>query len=230
MLLARCGATEEARVLFARVPWKPLDEDDEDIYHAVRLHQILGGVEAVRHLVNDQLAGFIAGQTPDGDTDLLMRRAIGWAFVMADEPERARPWLENSVVTMEAPSLGVHEFQSTVEMLEASAWLKVRDGDTARARELAQAAIERLSVAASAGMDQNATYALSHALALGLSGRHEAALAELERAVALGWSEPAFVRADPRWAGLLRDPVAQGLLARAERRVPPARVAVATTR
>ena len=76
-------------------------------------------------------------------------------------------------------------------------------------------------------MDQDVTYALSHALALGLAGRHEAALAELERAVTLGWSEPVFVRADPRWASLLRDPAAQILLARAEKTPAPARVASA---
>ena len=44
-LLARSGATDEARALYASVPWKPQLEDDADIYYAVQLHQILGGVE-----------------------------------------------------------------------------------------------------------------------------------------------------------------------------------------
>ena len=226
-LLARCGATDEARALYASVPWKPQLEDDADIYYAVQLHQVLGGVEAVRRLLNVQLKDVITGQTPGAETDHRLRQAIGWAFVMADEPARARPWLENAVGRMDAPSLGAHEIQSAADVLEAFAWVKEQEGDATRARELAQAAIERLSIVASAGMDQNATYALSHALALGLAGRHESALVELERAVTLGWSEPAFVRADPRWAGLLRDPAAQTLLARAGKPAAPNRVASA---
>lgn len=226
-LLARSGATDEARAHFARVTWEPQHEDDADIYYAVQLHQVLGGVEAVRHLVNDQLKDFISRQTTDAKTDHRLRQAIGWAYVMADEPARARPWLEISASAMEPPGLGAHEILSAAEVLEAFAWLKEQDGDAARARELAQAAIERLSVMASAGMDQNVAYALSHALALGLAGRHDAAIVELERAVTLGWSEPAFVRADPRWAGLLQDPAAQSLLARADRSGVPARIAAA---
>jgi len=226
-LLARCGANDEARAHFARVIWEPQHEDDADIFYGVQLHQVLGGVEAVRHFVNDQLKDFIARQTTDAKTDHRLRQAIGWAYVMADEPARARPWLENSASAMEPPGLGAHEILSAAEVLQAFAWLKERDGDAAGSRKLAQAAIERLSVLASAGMDQNVTYALSHALALGLAGRREAALSELERAVTLGWSEPALVRADPRWAGLLQDPVAQGLLARADRSGMPARIAAA---
>ncbi len=229
-LLARCGELAEARTLYARVAWDPPLDDDEKIYTAVRLHQALGGTAAVRDLIDGQMKRALAVETPGAATDHRLGQAIGWALAMADQPDRARPWLEGAAGKLDVPHLALYDFQSSIEALEALAWVHEQGGDHARSRELAQRALEQLSIVAIAGMDQDAGYALSHALAFALAGQRDSALAELERAIELGWSEPVFVRADPRWSGLLRDPAAQTLLARADRSAAPARVAAAVTR
>lgn len=229
-LLARCGQLAEARALYGRVSWNPPLDDEDKIYYAVKLHQAMGGSAAVRDFIEGQLDRALAGETPGPATDHRLGQAIGWALVMSDQPTRARPWLEDSVGKIDVQHNGIYTFQSTVEVLEALAWVTEQGGDPARASEFAQSALEQLSVVATAGMDQDVGYALSHALALALAGQREPALAELDRAIRLGWSEPVFIRADPRWANLLRDPAAQTLLARVDRSAMPARVAAAVTR
>lgn len=184
-LLARSGEPREARALFASLSWNPAPVDD-DLYYAVRLNQVLGGPPAVGNFIDAQLKHALANETTGEGTDRRIRRAVGWSLAMADQPGRAMPWLESVYGEAEVPQLEIRDIDAEVEGLEALAWVSERRGDTTRARQLAQSAIELLSIRAAAGQDQDSKYALAYALALQLAGRREQAIAELERAVDRG--------------------------------------------
>ena len=227
-LLARSGDAGEARKRYAKVSWIPPSYDDTELHDAVSLHQLLGGPAAVRDFIDGQLEHALKEATPTDGENRDLRMVIGWSLAMADQPQRARPWLESIYGKSGAPGLDISDIPSEIEGLETLAWVSERSGNPARARELAQGALELLSMRATAGLDQDASYALSRALALLLNGQRDLALAGLARAVDLGWAEPAFIRADPRWASLRDDPAAKLLLDRADEQAAPVQFATAS--
>jgi len=216
VLLARSGALDEARQMEAVAAQDATPYSYVELGYAVRLQQMLGGRESVRRTVDAQLPRLRA--TPDEGTTMDLRLKIGWAQVLAGQPASARPWLES--VYRERTDFVGHILTAS-DGLEALAWSYGSAGDATRARESAQEALSLLSVMEAVGYDRGVEFAVNRALARKLAGDHAAAIAELERAVTLGWSEPVMVRADPRWSGLDSNPAFQRVLALADQARKP---------
>ena len=224
-MLARSGAPDEARALYERAAADPLPFEAVTLYFAVRLQQQLSGPAAVRRMIDAQLArvGAPADVAEAAERDL--RILIGWTLTLADDPIRAEPWLASAFGKTGTPELHFSDILYEAEGLESYAWACEQSGRTAQARQLAQSALDLLDMLAAVGSDQNTQFALSRALALRLAGQRDAMFQELERAYTLGWSEPVFLRQDPRWLDLAAEPAVQALLARVDERAAIVRIA-----
>jgi tetratricopeptide (TPR) repeat protein len=224
-LLARTGERDAARAMYARAARNPEPFESVGLYYAVRVQQVLDGPVAVRGIVDGQLNRLQGLLTPVEVADRDLKRTIGWALALADQPGRARPWLEDIYGASGAPNLRFGDILTEADGLEALAWSYEVGSDTARSRLLARSALELLSTMAAGGFDQQATFALNRALAFKLAGERDSAIAELERAAALGWTEPVFFRQDPRWSDFNSDHAVRALLARIDERAAALRVA-----
>jgi len=224
VLLARSGMPDEARAMYALGSRDPEPYEAEELEYRVRLQQLLGGSAAVRNVVDLELNRSRTPASYGATADRKLKRIVGWALALADQPERARLWLEEVYGASGMPTLRLGDALTEADGLEALAWSYEMTNDAARSRALARSALELLSTLTASGFDQQVRFALNRALAFKLAGERDAAIAELERAVALGWTEPASLQQDPRWSSVQGDPEVQALLARADERAAAVRV------
>ncbi len=203
----------------------PLDADT--LHYATCAQLVLGGPAAVRKLIEAQLALPQSSPTADREPDIALRLAIGHALTLADLPADARTWLETVYDGSGVTRSNVGSLGDEVKGLESLAWDLASDGNSRSANVMAERALALLATEAAAGHERNPKHALASALALELAGRREQAIAEVERAVAMGWTETVMVRNDPRWGGLQTDPAVHALLARADERTAVMHLAAA---
>jgi tetratricopeptide (TPR) repeat protein len=217
-MLARLGHYYEARALLAAAEDPTAIDRGETLWFALEAHLCSGGPSAVRAYLETQERHREAGaRTPlAADAVREWRQFQGLALVLAGEPARAIPLLEQVFGTSGAPRIHLFTIEQEADVANALAWAYRQLGNSARSREVAEGTLAALERVANAGFDKQPRFALTQALACELAGHRDEARAAVARAVSTGWAQTADVNRDPRWAGLM----ATGVLRLAGTRSP----------